>query len=72
MWNFTVYLPYFYRAWQIALEEARTMNRTGDISAPPGVVVPPGSQVIYPQTFSQGYYPGQVIAAPGQYGKLYN
>ncbi|XP_060595142.1 pleckstrin homology domain-containing family B member 2-like [Ruditapes philippinarum] len=58
------------RAWHIALEEARTMNRTGDGAAPPGVVVPPGSQVIYPQTYSHGYrggYPGQIIAAPGQY-----
>ncbi|XP_053403578.1 pleckstrin homology domain-containing family B member 2-like [Mercenaria mercenaria] len=54
------------RAWQIALEEARTMNRTGEIAAPPGVAVPPGAQVVYPQTFTHGY-PGQIIAAPGQY-----
>lgn len=56
------------RAWQIALEEARTMNRTGEIAAPPGVPVPPGTQVVYPQMISHDYsYPGQIIAAPGQY-----
>lgn len=49
------------KAWQIALEEARVMNRAGTRDT----ALPPGAQVVYPQAVSS--YPSYVLAAPGQY-----
>jgi len=53
------------KAWQVAIDEARVLPQA---PGAPMVGVPPMSQVVYPQMLSSGYsYPGQVIAAPGQY-----
>ncbi|KAL4220578.1 cd38 molecule [Mactra antiquata] len=59
------------KAWQLALDEARSMTIPGSGTAPPGAPIPAGAQVVYPQSMvyrTGGYgYGGTVYTTPGQY-----
>ena len=64
----------YFRAWQLALEQARIPARSASAPPPYSYNAPPPYPGYY-QNYQDGqsvvYYPGQTVyTAPGGYGKL--